>query len=67
MAQVGRVSGCGVPWRVSLGCFSALPSIGLYGGEMEGGGMKAGVYGGEQKGSVACPLFCLPQLALVRS
>lgn len=41
---------------------------------MGGGGVKVGMYGGEQKGSgssgvgsVASPPFCLPQLALIGS
>lgn len=33
---------------------------------MEGGGVKVGVYGGGQKGSVASSLFCLPQSAFIR-
>lgn len=44
VAQVEKVSGCVASWRGSLGCFSALPSVELYGGEMGGGSMRAGVY-----------------------
>lgn len=36
VAQAEKVSGCAVSWRVSLGFFSALPSVGLCGGVPEG-------------------------------